>query len=284
MDGTAFAKKSNRIKIFYGVSISITAVALCLFINARFMINFANVTPYERSTGIEHLPVYSALAISSAVLLICLILCCVFKSNSKKTVAIKISAIIFAIIVIFASYFISSNIVDTVSYVSRNECSELSKFFPIDKYDYGKSNEDFYSYKEVTFGDVYWIGNYSSKDFESGDSFEDLTEEPNDSSVCMNYYYLKDDTGRLISEYNKKKQVYDTWFSLDNYVNEYKVNEYHVYEYEDCYEFILIDETEVFYFSATKNKRTSYDYKDLLKTAEGLKSNLKEWADISKLN
>ena len=67
MDGTAFSKKSKRIKIFYGVSISITAVALCLFINARFMINFANVTPYERSTGIEHLPVYSALAISTSI-------------------------------------------------------------------------------------------------------------------------------------------------------------------------------------------------------------------------
>lgn len=278
MDGNI---KKNRInKIFYGVSISITAVALCLFINARLMINFANVTPDARSNGIEHLPVYSALAISTAGLLICLIFCCAFRSNSKKTVALKISVIIFAVIIIFASYFISSDIVDSVSYVSQSESSELSKFFPIDKYDYGKSNENFYSYKEVTFGDVYWIGNYSSKDFESGDSFEDLTEEPNDSSVYMNYYYLKDDTGRLISEYNKKKQIYDTWFSLDNYVNEYKVNGYHVYEYEDCYEIILIDGTEVFYFSATKNKRTSYDYKDLLKTAEELKTNLQEWADI----
>lgn len=278
MDGNI---KKNRInKIFYGVSISITAVALCLFINARLMINFANVTPGARSNGIEYLPVYSALAISTAVLLICLILCCAFRSNSKKTVALKISVIIFAVIIIFASYFISSNTVVSVSYVSQSESSELSKFFPIDKYDYGKSNEDFYSYKEVTFGDVYWIGNYSSKDFESGYSFEDLTEEPNDSSVCMNYYYLKDDTGRLISEYNKKKQIYDTWFSLDNYVNEYKVNGYHVYEYEDCYEIILIDGTEVFYFSAAKNKRTSYDYKDLLNTAEELKTNLQEWADI----
>ena len=279
MEGTIKKRRIN--KIFYGVSISITAVALCLFINARLMINFANVTPGARSNGIEHLPVYSALAISTAVLLICLIFCCAFRSNSKKTVALKISVIIFAVIIIFASYFISSNTVDSVSYVSQSESSELSKFFPIDKYDYGKSNEDFYSYKEVTFGDVYWIGNYSSKDFESGASFEDLTEEPNDSSVCMNYYYLKDDTGRLISEYNKKKQIYDTWFSLDNYVNEYKVNGYHVYEYEDCYEIILIDETEAFYFSATKNKRTSYDYKDLLKTAEELKTNLQEWADIS---
>ena len=97
MEGTAFAKKSKIIKIFYGVSISITAVALCLFINARFMMNFANVTPYERNTGIEHLPVYSALAISTAILLICIILCCIFRSKSKKAVFAKVFVIVFAV-------------------------------------------------------------------------------------------------------------------------------------------------------------------------------------------
>lgn len=280
MDGTALAKKSKKIKIFYGVSISITAVALCLFINARFMINFANVTPYERSTGIEHLPVYSALAISTAILLICLILCCIFRSKSKKAVFAKAFVIVFAVSNIFASYFISLSMVEAVSYISEKDCTELSRFFPIDKYEYGESKKNFYSYKEVTFGDVYWIGNFSCKDFESDDSFEDLTDEPNDASVCMDYYYLNDDTGKMISEYNKKKKLYDTWFSLDNYINEYQVNGYIIYEYEDCYELIFINEKEVFYLSATKNKRTPYDYEDLLKNAEELRPILQEWEYI----
>lgn len=84
----------------------------------------------------------------------------------------------------------------------------------------------------------------------------------------------------MISEYNKKKKLYDTWFSLDNYINEYQVNGYKIYEYEDCYELIFINEKEVFYLSATKNKRTPYDYEDLLKNSEELRAILQEWEYI----
>lgn len=282
MDGTISTNKIKIIRIFYGVSIPLTVLVLVICVYKRFTINFANIDVSLRSSGIEYLPVYSALAISISILLICLICCCIFKTHSKKSMIIKSSVIVIFFIGIITSYFVSSNIVDTVTYISENSTSELSQFFPIDKYDYNDSKRDYYSYKEVTFNDVYWIGSSSYKLFESADIVEDWTNEKSDSNVFLNYYYLNDDTGTKIKEFNKKMHYYDTFYSLDNYNNKYKIDGYDVYEYEDNYELIFVNATEVLYLSASKNKRTVYDFKNLINIAEELKMNLQNQATISK--
>lgn len=282
MDGTIFTKKSKINRIFYGVSIPLTILILSFFIYKRVTISFSNTDVTLRSNGIEYLPLYSALAISTSILLICLICCCIFKSDFKISMTIKGSLIVICFIGIITSYFISSNIVETVTYISENNTSELSQFLPIDKYDYGESNRDFYSYKEVTFNDVYWIGSSSYKHFESKDIVEDWTNEPSDSYVFMDYYYLNDDTGKKIAEYDKKRLLHNNFYSLDNYEKKYKIDNYDVYEYEDSYELIYTNETEALYLSASKNKRTSYDCDDLINIAEELKTNLQNQAKISK--
>lgn len=282
MDGTISTNKIKITKIFYGVSIPLTVLVLVICLYKRITINFANIDVSLRSNGIEYLPVYSALAISISILLICLICCCIFKSNSKKSTIIKGFAITVVFIGIITSYFVSSNIVDTVTYISENSTSELSQFFPIDKYNYDESNGDFYSYKEVTFNDVYWIGSSSYKYFEPKDIVEDWTNETSDSNVFLNYYYLNDDTGKKIAEYNKKRLFYNNFYSLDNYEEKYKIDNYDVYEYEDNYELIYTNKTEALYLSASKNKRTLYDCNDLINIAEELKTNLQNQASISK--
>lgn len=282
MDGTISTKKGKIIKIFYGVSIPLTVLFLAFFVYKRFTINFANMDVALRFNGIEYLPVYSALAISTSFLLICLICCVIFKSKSKSSVIIKGAVLAALFIAVLLSYFISANSVETVTYISERYTEELSPFFPIDQYDYDGSAADFYSYKEVTFNNVYWMGNSSYKFYEAEDLVTEWTSESGDLIVFMNYYYLNDDTGKKVAEYERKKNHYDTFYALDDYIDKQETNGYEIYENENSYELFFVNETEVFYLSASKNEKTVYDCNDLVNIAEELKSNLQRQANISK--
>lgn len=267
MDGTIFVKKKKIVKVLHIVFIVLFAIIMLFFLCRRLSINYANIYSTYRATGIEYSLLYSILTIGSAILLLFLIISFFIKKNSKKQSVILLCTGVLILMGIGLSTVISFLLVDSNEYLSKSICASEKQYFPIDEYEYKEHSSDCYYYKEVSIGDTYWIGSYSYKDFAAESTLVDLTEEPYESTVFTNYYYLKDEDGSRIKEYERSKKLYDV-LSFSDYLSEFHQDNFDVYEYDDNYEIIFANDKEVFYFAASKNKRTQYRLDDIVKLAE----------------
>ncbi len=273
MDGTTFAKKP-KLRALTAVHIALTVlttVLLLIFTFNRLLINYANVYPTDRSDAIEYSPLYSALAIGFAVLLLFFLICALIRFDylKQQIIVFGIGAVIVICIICGGRFALS--IPESNEYSSKKANESVSQYFPIDNYKYDKKSSDFYYIKEVTIGDTYWIGSYAYKNFDNLDKVEEQAEEESPSYVFMSYYYLKDDTGRRVKDYIRNRDLFGLFY-VNDYISEYREDNYKFYEYEDAYEFILTDDNEVFYLTANKNELTEYDSKDIISTAKSLMS------------
>lgn len=96
--------------------------------------------------------------------------------------------------------------------------------------------------------------------------------------MFTNYYYLNDESGKRVKEYKRSRKLYDS-LTFTDYTTEQHKDNFDIYEYDDNYEIIFIDDTEVFYFSASKNKRTQYSIEDITETAKNHLQNLRALSD-----
>ncbi|MGN0522209.1 MAG: hypothetical protein ACI4IQ_06185, partial [Eubacterium sp.] len=244
-------------KKIYKIIILLTFILFCYFTYKRITINYAYIYPVGRSCGIEYSLLYTMLSIELFVLIVFLL--CFFNAKKLRTnkKAIFIS-VICIILVLIGSIVFSLKAPKTFEYQSSQTDNKTSAFFPIDSFEYKEPSQNYYYFKQYQFSDTSWIGCCSYKDFASENPLIDLTEEISDSTVFMNYYYLKDSKKHKIKEFNFKRNLYDL-SSSNIYVSEIHKDNYSLYEYEDNYEFILIDDETVFYLSSSKNNKTEYD-------------------------
>lgn len=84
MAGIIFSKKYKSAKILHLFATVFTAIFACVFLYKRLSINYANIYPTERFTGIEYSVLYSTLFIGFSVALLFLISCFLLKSNQKS--------------------------------------------------------------------------------------------------------------------------------------------------------------------------------------------------------
>ena len=233
------------------VVISFRIIVFLLFlicIVRRFLISYSLIHSY--GLGLESSLGCTVLVFVSLILF-CLSFIRFFKKNS-------VIFIVFAIISIVISLIASSKIPNVYQYESSKNDNNVSSCFLFDNY-IDKSSRSYYYLKKVELFDAHWIGCSLYKEFETENSFEDLMQDTNDSNVTINYYYLKDPSGRRIKEYIEKKLLSEA-FDIDYvYDNEIHTEKYSVYEYGNQLEFVSEADDMVFYISANKNKHTSYD-------------------------
>lgn len=269
---TSVNKQFKSIQIILTI-IDFIVLIFCLY--RMITINYANIYQYDRVTGIEHLPLYFFLAIALFIIFIISVGIILFWKEWNNKIIIPYA--IFVILIII-SIIAGLKLPIVNEYTSSSYNQEQSEFLPIDKFEYKEDSEDYYFYRDVTIGDIYWIGSSSYKDFATENRTVEWTEEPQDSTVYLNYYYLFDESGHLVKNYLNKKNWYDI-LSVSYYESEQKIDNYVIYEYEDCYELILEDDKEIFYLSASKNKRTQYDENDLIVIANELTGKLRRIQD-----
>lgn len=270
MAGTTSAERI--VKIIHIAFAIIDLIAFIVFFIKSLTINYANIYQYSKSSSIENLPLYVCMAI---VLFITFIISVGFLLICKK-VSIKIIFVdVFFVVAIIIALIISPKIPNVNEYVSSGYNQEQVDYFPIDEFKYNEDSEDYYYYREVNFGDVYWIGSSSYKNFTPKNATDTSSEEIGQSVVFMNYYYLNDENGFLTKDYSNKKIWYDMLY-VNDYESEQKIDDYTVYEYEDSYEVILESENEVFYLSASKNERTEYGKDYLIDLARKFNNTLRE--------
>lgn len=260
-------KETKTIKIVTIVLACLSFIFACIFAWKRLWINYANIYPYDRTNGIENSLFYSTISIGLAILFVYLCFCLKLKPKKKKHFfALIIVGVVLCLGILIVSIFSNLYVIEN-DYQSKKFDSEQSEFLPINNYSYKENSDDFYYYKEVVLGDTYWIGSCSYKDFAAENSLVDFTEDVDDSTVFLNYYYFTDDSGRRVKEFLKKKDLYDV-FSESEYLDEYQDGKFTAFENECDYEFMFIDDKEVYYFTASKNKRTQYDFDEFIQLAE----------------
>lgn len=270
MDGITSVNK--HFKTIHIIFTFIVFIILGFFSYRLFTVNYANIYQYDRASGIEHLPLYFCITIVLCVIFIISIIILLFnKQYNIKMIFVYMLFILFITI----SIILGIKLPNVTEYSSSLYNQSQSEYLPIDEFEYNENSTDYYYYRNVSIGDIYWIGSSSYKDFAAENTMVDLTEDVSESTVFMNYYYLFDDSGYLVKDYSKKKIWYDI-LSVDNYETEKQIDNYKVYEYQDCYELILEENNEIFYLSASKNKRTKYDENELVVIANKLTNKLRE--------
>ncbi|MGN0458999.1 MAG: hypothetical protein ACI4IL_08525 [Eubacterium sp.] len=274
MDGTTFSKKP-RLKILVVLHVIltiITAVLLIIFTLNRLLINYGYVYPYDNGFSIEYSPLYSAISIGLAVLLAFLLICSLIRFDYLKQQIIAWSIGIIIVIGIICAGHIAMSIPQTTEYFNTKSSEELLQDFPIDNYSYDEGSDDFYYLKNVIIGNTYWAGSSSYKNFsnkKTDDNYYNIENINPNSAVFMNYYYLRDESGKRIKDYLRNKEFHDL-FSTEEYTSNSLEENYNIYEYEDSYEIILIEDNQVFYLSASKNDKIKYSLDDLVVTAKKL--------------
>lgn len=260
---TSVNKKFKAIHIAFTI---IDFIALTFFLDKMLMVSYANIYQYGRITGIEYVPLYLCLIIVLfAIFIISIGLLMFWKKWSKKI----IFSYVVCVILITIATIVGLKLPNVNEYTSSSYNQSQSEYLPIDKFEYKENSEDYYFYRDVTIGDTYWIGSSSYKDFAAENRTVEWTEEPRDSTVFLNYYYLFDESGYLIKDFSNKKIFWDIIAPAD-FDSEQKIGNYTVYEYSDNYEVMLESDSEVFYLCASKNKRTEYDANDLVSIANEL--------------
>lgn len=270
MVGTVLDNKKS--KIIHIVFTVVDFIALMIFLFKLLTINYASIYQYGKSSSVEYLPLYFGLTIVLSVTFLIstgLLLFC--KDISTKIIGVDI----FFILIMALTIVISLKIPNVNEYASSSYNQTQIDYFPIDEYEYNEDSNDYYYYREVNFGYIYWIGSSSYKNFTAKNTTDTSSEEIGKSVVFMNYYYLNDKSGYLTKDYSNKKIWYDILY-VNDYESEQKIDNYTVYEYEDSYEVILESDNEVFYLSASKNNRTEYDKDDLINLAKNFKNTLRE--------
>lgn len=177
----------KRFKTIHIVFTIVDFIMLAFLAYKLFTINYASIYQQDKSSSIEYLPLYFGLTIVLLVIFIISISILLFckKYNSKI-----IFAYLFFIVFIVIAVIIGVKLPNVSEYSSSGYDREHSEYLPIDKFEYNKNSSDYYYYRDVTIGDIHWIGSCSYKDFAAEDAIVDLTEETYESTVFMNYYYL----------------------------------------------------------------------------------------------
>ncbi len=263
---------SKKMKFIHIVITIVDFLALVFFLDKILMISYANVYQYGRITGIEHVPLYLSLSIvlfTAFIVFICFLLS--WKKSNKK---IFFAYAVFVILIIIA-VIVGFKLPKINEYTSSSYNQSQAEYLPIDKFEYKENSEDYYFYREVTIGNTYWIGSSSYKDFAAENRTVEWTEEPSDSTVYLEYYYLLDESGCFIKDFSNRKVFWDI-ISPPDFDSEQIIDGYTVYEYFDSYEVIFESDSEVFYLCASKNKRTEYDANDLVSVANELTDKLRK--------
>lgn len=264
---------TNNRKAFRTVHIFsiICSIGITIFyIIKSQIINFANVYSNYNNNGIENHYSNVVMAISFAVLFAFLLVSyfIIYKKSKHIKISMIATGVICVIIILscgISNYYINSQN-EIYTYNNSIVESNVKTLFPIDNFSYNENSKNNYYFKDVHYKNIYWAGSSSYKDFAEENSTVYLSEEPTDSTVYLTYYYIKDDSKKMINLFNRNKEKYDN-LSNDEYTVVKHIGNYTILESDYSYEFLLIDDTEVFYLSASKNKRTKYTYKDIEKTA-----------------